>query len=173
MSTFGGCLSPVFKYCGIQQGAVNLPPLPHFTAHYPQRAPSGICVSFHTWCWLPIWSQQSPKTAMLSFTNRCHIRHTDSSSWGSFSSRCLDGTSDTYLDWKSLARIIISMEPLCLIDKQDINNRQMSTVTANWPLIHVLNTMFCEERRDYMTAITLSSGSQCAYRFGVFFSSFG
>lgn len=65
------------------------------------------------------------------------------------------------------------LESLCLIDSQGITHRQTSTVIANWPLIHVLNTMFCEEGRNCITAITFSSGSQCAYRFCVFFTSFG
>lgn len=46
-----------------------------------------------------------------------------------------------------------------------------STGTANWLLIHVLNTMFCAVGRDHITAITFSSGSQYANRFWVYFSS--
>lgn len=74
----GGIYLQFVKYCGIKQGVVNLPSLPQFNSTLPTAAPSGICISFHTWCWFPPWSQQSFKTTTLSFTNRCHIRPTDS-----------------------------------------------------------------------------------------------
>lgn len=44
---------------------------------------------------------------------------------------------------------------------------------ANWLLIYVLNTMFCVVCRDHITAITFSSGSQCANRFCVYFADLG
>lgn len=49
------------KSCRSQQGVANLPPLSHFTAHFPQQPSCGIRVSFHTWCCSATWSQHSRK----------------------------------------------------------------------------------------------------------------
>lgn len=38
---FWGIYLQFVKYCGTQQGVVNLPSLPHFTVHFPWRLPLG------------------------------------------------------------------------------------------------------------------------------------
>lgn len=168
MIFFWGGLSISSLYCGTQQGVANLPSLPHFTVHFPQRLPLGS-VSHST----PDVGSPPDLGSLQNNYARFHkqMPNTD----------CSDCESFFFLFFwfafnvpRWLTRIY-SLSPWshCLIDRQGITYRQMSTVIANWPLIHVLNTMFCEEGRDYITAITFSSGSQCANRFCVFFSSFG
>lgn len=139
-----------------------------FYSTLPTAASSGICVSFHTWCWFATWSRQSSK--QLRSVSQTDAKHKLFWLWIFFF--LFFWFAFNVPRW--LTRIY-SLSPWshCLIDRQGITYRQMSTVIANWPLIHVLNTMFCEEGRDYITAITFSSGSQCANRFCVFFSSFG
>lgn len=148
-----------------------------FYSTLPTAASSGICASFHTWCWLPPpdHSSLSKQPRSVSHTDATHQAH------GWFWSRivllliCLHHAwmTHTHLQPWSLASIIISMESVCLIDKQGITHRQMSTVIANWPPFMSWTQCSVQRGGDCITAITFSSGSQCAYRFCPFFSSFG
>lgn len=74
---FEGIYLEFAKYCGTQQGVVNLPSLPHFTVHFPQRPPLGS--PSHSTPDVGSPPRQSFKTTTLSFTNRCHIRPTNCS----------------------------------------------------------------------------------------------
>lgn len=114
-----------------------------FYSTLPTAASSGICVSFHTWCWFATWSRQSSKQLRsVSQTDATHRLWSFFFFFFWFAFNVPRWLTRIY-SW-SLGSIIISMESLCLIGRQGITYRQMSTVIANWPLIHVLNTMFCE-----------------------------
>lgn len=165
---FLGYLSPVCQVLW-NSSVANLSSLSYFTLHFPQCPPLGSTSHSTPDVGSPTWSRQSA----LSFTNRCHMRPMRSYDHESLPSELFVPGWLMHLHWWNLVSNIISMESLCLIERQGIAYRQMSTVIANWPLIHVPNTMFCEEGSNYIRAITVSSGSQCAYRFCVFFSSFG
>lgn len=161
------------KYRGTQQSAANLPPLPHFTVHFPQRRPPGS-VSHST----PDVNSPPDLGSIQNNYAQFHrqMARTDRSDCESllfFFLICFQGARMAHMQLLVKFGEHRYLQSLCLIDRQGITYRQMSTVIANWLLIHGLNTMFCVEGSVYITAITVSRGSQCANRFYVFFSPFG